>query len=110
MKKLGRPREHRLSLLRNLATELFKHEAITTTLAKAKELRSFSEKLITTAKRKGITPKRRVAVHIKDKEAFQKLFSNIAPRYKTRPGGYTRIIKLSKRAGDGAQLARIELV
>lgn len=122
---LSRTSEHRLALRRNLTASLFEHETISTTLEKAKEVRSFAEKLITLAK-KGTLPARRRAIALLNNRAIYaqeegqlvrkgtvvgKLFSDIAPRYLDRAGGYTRIIKLPKRRlGDGGQLVLLQLV
>ncbi len=118
-RKLGRVTEHRIALLRNQASALLAHEHITTTLPKAKELRPFVEKLITTAKRgvraadpKGATlsARRLVMRHVVDEDVVAKLFDQLAPRFMERPGGYTRILKLGYRRGDGAETALVELV
>ncbi len=109
-RKLGRPTGQRKALLRNLATELLKHERICTTLAKAKEARRFSERLITLGKKDTLHAKRLAAKHISDKAVHKKLFNEVAPRFVDRPGGYTRIFKLGPRKGDGAAMALIELV
>jgi large subunit ribosomal protein L17 len=109
-RKLGRTSAHRTALFRNMATSLFRHERIETTDAKAKELRSFAEKLITLAKRGDIHARRQVFVDIRDQEILAKLFADIGPRFKTRPGGYTRIIKSRIRKGDNAPISIIELV
>lgn len=109
-RKLGRTTAQRKSLLRNLATELLKHERICTTLAKAKEARRFSERLITLGKKDTLHAKRLAAKHISDKVVHKKLFTEIAPRFVDRPGGYTRMFKLGPRKGDGAAMALIELV
>mgnify|MGYP003395084675 CR=1 FL=1 len=106
-RKLGVTSSHRRSLLRNMATSLFKHEKIETTLAKAKELRPYAEKLITNAK-KGEPCMVRRQIH--DKMVYKKLFEVIAPRYAQRPGGYTRILKIEPRLGDNAKLGLIMLV
>jgi large subunit ribosomal protein L17 len=107
---LGRTTSHRKAMLRNMATSLFKHGRIETTVAKAKELRVYAEPLITKAKRGDLHARRHVARHIRDREALAKLFEEIGPRYAERPGGYTRVIKLGHRAGDAADVAIIELV
>ena len=107
---LNRTAQHRRAMLRNMATSLFKHGRIETTLAKAKELRQFAEPLITKAKRGDLHSRRLVARKIKDGEALAKLFDEIGPRYAERPGGYTRVVKLGHRAGDAADVAIIELV
>ena len=109
-RQLRRTSEQKLALMRNLATSLIEHGAIETTEAKAKELRPFVEKLITKAKT-GTLHARRLAVrHIHKREAADKLFQEIGPRYASRKGGYTRILKTGHRKGDGADLARIELI
>lgn len=92
-----------------MATSLFRHERIRTTEAKAKELRPFAERLITLARRDDLHARRQVRRQIADREVVQKLFDQIAPRFTDRPGGYTRILKLGARQGDGAELALIEL-
>lgn len=109
-RKLGRTTEHRIAMLRNQAVSLVRHDRIRTTLEKAKELRRFVEKLITLAKRDTLTSRRLAARHVQDSEALKKLFSTLGPLYAQRPGGYTRILKLGTRRGDGAQLAILELV
>ncbi len=110
-RKLGRHSSHRLALLRNQATQLLRHGRIETTIPKAKELRRFVEPLISVARRGDLAARRLVIRDIHDLEVVRKLFNEIAPRYKDRPGGYTRILKLAKRRrGDGTQLAIIELV
>src|SRR5262245_59440741 len=109
-RKLGRTSSHRLAVLRNLSTSLFRHERITTTLMKAKELRPFAEKLITLSKRETLHARRLVLRDIHDKDVVAKMFDALSSRYAQRPGGYTRIIKLGPRRGDNAEIARIELV
>lgn len=96
-------------MLRNMATSLFRHERIRTTEAKAKELRPFAERLISLAREDDVHSRRRARRHIADREVLQKLFDQIGPRYRDRPGGYTRILKLGARKGDGAELALVEL-
>jgi|TARA_B100000131_G_scaffold70443_1_gene66845 large subunit ribosomal protein L17 len=108
--KLGLKTQHRLSMLKNLATELFRHGRIITTDARAKELKRFSEKIITTAKKDSVHSRRIVDAKIKNREVLKYLFEHIAPSYVDRPGGYTRVIKLSYRRGDAAPLSAIELV
>ena len=109
-RQLRRTSEQKLALMRNLATSLIEHGAIETTEAKAKELRPFVEKLITKAKM-GTLHARRLAVrHIHKRAAADKLFQEIGPKYATRKGGYTRILKTGHRKGDGADMARIELI
>jgi len=109
-RKLGRTTEHRISLLRNLAASLFIHERIRTTLAKAKELRPFAERLITLSKKDSLHARRRALSIMVHKEAVAKLFRDLSARFADRPGGYTRILKLGPRKGDGAPMAFIELV
>lgn len=109
-RKLGRDAAHRKAMLANMATSLLAAERIRTTLPKAKELRSFAERLITTAKKDSLHARRLVARTVRDKDVLRKLFSQIAPRYAERPGGYTRIFKLGYRRGDSAEMAIIELV
>ncbi len=107
---LNRTASHRKAMLRNMATSLFKHGRIETTVAKAKELRQYAEPLITKAKRGDLHARRLVARDIRDSETLAKLFDEIGPRYAERPGGYTRVVKLGHRAGDAADVAIIELV
>ena len=109
-RKLGRTSMHRTALLRNLSTELFRHERIKTTLMKAKELRPFAEKLITLSKRETLHARRLVLRDIHDKDVVSKMFDTISSRFAQRPGGYTRIIKLGPRRGDNAEMALIELI
>lgn len=109
-RKLKRTSVHRLATLRNLATSLLKHKKIKTTVAKAKELRTFIEPIITKAKVDSVASRRYVAADIKDKSVVKELFTEIIPKIGDRPGGYTRIVKLGQRKGDGAELAIIELV
>lgn len=106
-RKLGITTSHRRALLRNMATSLFLHEKVETTIAKAKELRPFAEKIITDAKNGKHYMVRRV---IQDKTVYKKLFETLAPRYKERAGGYTRILHLAPRAGDNAKRGLISLV
>ena len=109
-RQLSRTSEHRRALLSNMATSLFKHERIVTTVEKAKELRPMAEKLITLARRGDLHARRLVERRIRDKDVSSKLFKEIGLRFAARPGGYTRIIKLGHRVGDGAETARIELL
>jgi large subunit ribosomal protein L17 len=109
-RKLGRTTEHRIAMLRNQAVSLMKHDRIRTTLEKAKELKRFVEKLITLAKEDTLHSRRMAARHVHDPAALKKLFATLGPLYAQRPGGYTRILKLGDRKGDGAQLAIVELV
>ncbi len=109
-RKLGRTTAHRLALFRNQLQSLVKHERITTTLPKAKELRPIFEKAVTQGKKGTLHARRRVRRMIPDRHLVQKLFDDIAPRMEDRNGGYTRILKLGPRKGDGAEMAIIELV
>lgn len=118
-RKLGRVTEHRISLLRNQAIALLRHERIETTVPKAKELRPFVERLITIAKRgvaagdsngKALNARRLVLAELPDRTVVGKLFDTLAPRFAERPGGYTRILRLGIRRGDAAEVAQIELV
>ena len=109
-RQLSRTASHRKALLNNMATSLFAHDGIVTTQAKAKELRPFAEKLITLARRGDLHARRLVERRIKDRDTLGKLFSEIGPRFAARPGGYTRILKMGHRPGDGADIARIELL
>ncbi|PLK25487.1 50S ribosomal protein L17 [Novosphingobium sp. TH158] len=109
-RKLQRTSSHRAALLRNMAAALIKHEQITTTLAKARELRPYAEKLITLAKRGGLSNRRLAHARLLDDAQLVKLFDVLAARYAGRDGGYTRIIKAGFRASDAAPIAVIELV
>ena len=109
-RSLSRSPSHRRAMLRNMATSLFRHERITTTTARAKELRPYAERLITLARRGDLHARRLAARRIADREILGKLFDDIGPRYAARPGGYTRILKLGNRQGDAADMALIELV
>src|SRR5450631_1302200 len=109
-RRLGRKTSHREAMFRNMVTSLLNHEKITTTDAKAKEIRSVAEKMITLGKRGDLHSLRQAASYIREKSIVTKLFSTIAPRYKDRPGGYTRIVKLGIRQGDAAPVSLIELV
>jgi large subunit ribosomal protein L17 len=109
-RQLSRTSEHRRALLRNMATSLILHGRIETTVAKAKELRPYAEKLITLARRGDLHARRLVAQKIREREALSRLFTDIGPRFAARPGGYIRILKLGHRPGDGAEVARIELL
>jgi len=109
-RRLGRTSEHRLALMRNLSTSLFVHEKVRTTLAKAKELRPFAEKLVTLSKKETLHARRQVLRHIPNREVVAKLFDTLSARYAERPGGYTRILKLGPRRGDHAEMALVELV
>ena len=109
-KQLSRTATHRRAMLNNMAASLFAHGGVTTTQAKAKELRPFAEKLITLARRGDLHSRRLVERKIKDREITHKLFTEIGPRFAARPGGYTRILKLGHRVGDGADVSKIELL
>lgn len=109
-RQLSRTASHRRAMLRNMATSLLAHDRVTTTEAKAKELRPYVEKLITLARRGDLHARRQVERKIKDRDVTGKLFAELGPRFAGRPGGYTRIIKLGHRGGDGAEMARIELL
>ena len=109
-RQLSRSSSHKRAMLNNMATSLFVHGRVITTEAKAKELRPFAEKLITLARRGDLHARRLVERRIKDRETLTRLFGEIGPRFAARPGGYTRILKLGHREGDGADVARIELL
>ena len=109
-RKLGRTASHRKATLNSLVTSLLKHKRIKTTLAKAKETRTFAEKLVTKARKGDLHAKKQVIDVIKDKEVVKELFAEILPKIGERPGGYTRVVKLGQRNGDAAQMALIELV
>ena len=109
-RKLQRTGAHRIAMLRNMAASLIKHEQITTTLPKARELRPYVEKLITLAKHGGLSNRRLAHARLLDDTQLTKLFDALAARYETRSGGYTRIIKAGIRASDAAPIAIIELV
>lgn len=109
-RKLGVVTKHRKAMFRNMATDLFRHESITTTDTRAKEIRRVAEKMITLAKKGTLQARRQAAAFIKDKDVLKKLFSELAEKYKDRPGGYTRIIKMGYRKGDNAPLSLIEIV
>jgi len=109
-RQLSRTASHKKATMNNLATNLFKHGGIQTTEAKAKELRPFAERLITLARRGDLHARRLVERRLKDKDVPDKLFDEVGKRFAARPGGYTRIVKLGHRVGDGADVARIELL
>jgi large subunit ribosomal protein L17 len=110
LRKLNRTSSHRLAMLRNMTNSLLKHEAIKTTLPKAKELRRVVEPLITLGKEPTVANKRLAFNRLRDREVVVKLFAEIGPRYKARNGGYTRILKMGFRVGDNAPMAFMELV
>jgi len=109
-RQLSRTSSHKRAMLNNMACSLFAHGRVITTEAKAKELRPYAEKLITLARRGDLHARRLAERKIRDRETLAKLFTDIGPRFAARPGGYTRILKLGHRPGDGADLARIELL
>lgn len=109
-RKLSRPTAHRWALYRNLVSDLVKYGKIVTTEAKAKEIRGLAEKMITLGKEGSLASRRRALAFVTDKKLVDKIFTELAPRYAERPGGYTRLVKLGRRVGDGAQLAQIEMV
>lgn len=109
-RKLGRDSSARKALLRGIVTSLFQHERIETTEAKAKELRKVADKMLTLAKRGDLHARRQVLAYMMDEDVVKKLFDEIAPKYKDRQGGYTRIIKTGVRQGDAAPMVIIELV
>jgi large subunit ribosomal protein L17 len=109
-RKLNVTSTHRLAMFRNMATSLLKHEQITTTLPKAKELRPYVERIITLGKRGGLHARRQAYAQLMDPKVVDKLFTEIAERYKTRAGGYTRVLRAGVRYGDAATMAVIELV
>lgn len=109
-RKLNRTSAHREAMFRNMTVSLIKHELIRTTLPKAKELRRVAEPIITLAKTDGVANRRLAFARLRDKEAVGKLFVELGPRYRTRPGGYLRILKCGFRPGDNAPMAYVELV
>lgn len=109
-RQLNRNSSHRKAMFQNMANSLFRHEVIKTTLPKAKELRRVAEPLITMAKEDSVATRRLAFSRMRDKEMVGKLFAELAPRYKDRPGGYLRILKCGFRAGDAAPMAYVELV
>ena len=110
LRKLNRTSSHRLAMLRNMTNSLFTHEAIRTTLPKAKELRRVAEPLITLAKVPTVANRRLAFDRLRDRDVVTKLFNELGPRYQARPGGYTRILKMGFRVGDNAPMAFVELV
>ena len=109
-RRLGRTSSHRKSMYRNMASSLIEHESISTTLPKAKELRKTLEPLITLAKEDGVSQRRRAFDLLRDKQAVGKLFNELGPRFKDRPGGYLRILRKGIRDGDTAPMAIVQLV
>ena len=110
LRKLNRTSEHRLAMLRNMMNSLIAHEVIKTTVPKAKELRRVVEPMITLGKEDTLANKRLVFNRLRDRDSVAKLFGELGPRYKARPGGYTRILKMGFRVGDNAPMALVELV
>ncbi|MEK8048537.1 50S ribosomal protein L17 [Ideonella margarita] len=110
LRKLNRTSEHRAAMLRNMSVSLLKHEAIKTTVPKAKELRRVVEPLITLAKTPTLANRRLAFARLRDRDVVTKLFNELGPRYNARPGGYTRILKMGFRVGDNAPMAFVELV
>jgi large subunit ribosomal protein L17 len=109
-RRLGRTSSHRKAMFRNMAASLLRHETIRTTLPKAKELRRVVEPLITLARKDGVANRRLAFDRLRDKEAVGKLFQDLGPRFRNRPGGYLRILKLGPRPGDAAPMAIVQLV
>jgi len=110
LRKLGRTSDHRKAMLRNQVTSLLRNGKIETTYAKAKEAQRMADKMITLGKRGDLHARRQALAYIYDEEVVKKLFEEIAPKYEDRNGGYTRVLKLGPRRGDGAELAILELV
>jgi len=110
LRKLNRTSEHRLAMLRNMCVSLLRHEAIKTTVPKAKELRRVVEPILTLGKTPSLSNRRLAFARLRDREIVSKLFNELGPRYQTRPGGYTRILKMGFRVGDNAPMAFVELV
>ena len=109
-KKLGRTTAHRRALLRNLVTSFLDKERVTTTIAKAKEARPLAEKMITLAKKNTLHTRRQALAFVTKESTVRKLFDTLGPRFSERPGGYSRIVKTGPRAGDGAEMAVLELI
>ena len=110
LRKLNRTTSHRLAMLRNMMNSLIEHEVIKTTVPKAKELRRVVEPMITLAKEATVANRRLAFDRLRDRDSVTKLFNDLGPRFKTRPGGYTRILKMGFRVGDNAPMALVELV
>ena len=110
LRKLNRTSSHRLAMLRNMTVSLLRHEEIKTTLPKAKELRRVAEPMITLGKKPSLANRRLAFDRLRDRDIVTKLFGELGPRYKARPGGYTRILKMGFRVGDNAPMALVELV
>jgi|SRR5690554_4241096 len=109
-RRLGRPTDHRMLMIRNLVTSLLDKEKIVTTVTRAKETKSMAEKMITLAKKGDLHSRRRAMAFVTDETVVKKLFDNIAPKYMDREGGYTRIVKIGPRRGDAAEMVILELV
>ncbi|QGU96466.1 50S ribosomal protein L17 [Clostridium bovifaecis] len=109
-RKLGLPTDQRRAMLRNLVTSFLKNGKIETTVTRAKETKNMAEKMITLAKRGDLHARRQVLAYVTEKEVVENLFTNIAPKYADRNGGYTRILKMGPRRGDGAEIVILELV
>lgn len=109
-RKLSRATDHRLALLRNQVTDLLRYGKFNTTEAKAKEVRPLAEKMITLGKHGNLHARRQALAFMNDENVVNKLFAEVAPKFASRPGGYTRLVKLGPRVGDGAEMARLELV
>jgi large subunit ribosomal protein L17 len=109
-RQLNRPTAHRMAMLRNMVTDLLRYETIRTTDAKAREVRRLADKSISLGKKGTLSSRRRAIAMLTDKDVVRKLFDELAPRYEDRPGGYTRIVKLTPRKGDAADMAVVELV
>ena len=109
-RKLNRTSSHRLAMFRNMSNSLLRHEVITTTLPKAKELRSYVEPVITLGKKPSLSNRRAAFNKLRDRQIVTKLFDELGPRYSARPGGYVRILKFGYRKGDNAPMALVELV
>jgi len=109
-RKLGRATDHRLALFRNLVTDLLRYEKIITTEAKAREVRGLAERVITLGKRGDLHARRRALGFVYDKKVVEKVFDELGPRYSSRSGGYSRMVKLGPRQGDGARMAQLELI
>ena len=109
-RKLGRPTDHRLAMIRNQITDLLRHERVRTTEARARELRREAEKVITLSKHNDVHHRRLALAKVYDPKVVEKLFAELGPRFAARPGGYTRLVKLMPRQGDSAPMAQVELV
>lgn len=109
-RKLGRPTDQRIAMLRNLVTSFLKHGKIVTTVTRAKETQSLAEKMITLAKKGDLHSRRKVASFVREKDVVKSLFDEVASKYQERNGGYTRIIKTGPRRGDGSEMAVLELI